>query len=134
MRDDRGQTTAFVAVLLSAFLLCLGLVFDGGGMLRSRNEAAVLAQEAARAGAQQIDWAAYRAGGDAVGLDPAAAASAAQSFLAASGATGTVSVSGDTVTVTCSVSYSYVLLPMGSTTVGATATARPHTQPTSSSL
>ncbi|WP_255459304.1 MULTISPECIES: TadE/TadG family type IV pilus assembly protein [unclassified Nocardiopsis] len=130
MRDDRGQTTAFVAVLASAFLMCLGLVYDGGGLLRSRNEAAVLAQEAARAGAQQIDWAAYRAGSDTVGLDSGAAAAAARAFLSSSGATGTVSVSGDTVTVTSSVDYSFVLLPMASTTVGATATARPYTQPT----
>jgi Flp pilus assembly protein TadG len=128
--DDRGQTTAFVAILASAFLLCLGLVTDGGGLLRARNEAATLAQEAARAGVQQLDWSSYREGTSEVALDPSAASAAAQSFLSAAGATGTVAVSGDTVTVTCSVDYSFTLLPMGSTTVDATATARPHTQPT----
>jgi Flp pilus assembly protein TadG len=116
--------------MASAFILCLGLVTDGGGVLRARNEAATLAQEAARAGAQQLDWAAYREGMTEVALDPAAASAAAHSFLNAAGATGTVSVSGDTVTVTCSVSYSFTLLPMGSTTVDSMATARPHTQPT----
>ncbi|ADH66668.1 MULTISPECIES: TadE/TadG family type IV pilus assembly protein [Nocardiopsis] len=128
--DDRGQTTAFVAILASAFLLCLGLVTDGGGLMRARNEAATLAQEAARAGVQQLDWSSYREGTNEVALDPSAASAAAQSFLNAAGATGTVAVSGDTVTVTCSVDYSFTLLPMGSTTVDATATARPHTQPT----
>jgi len=128
--DDRGQTTAFVAILASAFLLCLGLVTDGGGLLRARNEAATLAQEAARAGVQQLDWASYREGTSEVALDPSAASAAAQSFLNAAGATGTVSVSGDTVIVTCSVGYSFTLLPGGSTTVDSTATARPHTQPT----
>ncbi|NYH54498.1 Flp pilus assembly protein TadG [Nocardiopsis arvandica] len=128
--DDKGQASAFVAVMASALLLCLGLVTDGGGVLRARNEAATLAQEAARAGAQQLDWAAYREGTDEVALDPSAASAAAHSFLGAAGATGTVAVSGDTVTVTCSVPYSFTLLPMGSTTVDATATARPHTQPT----
>lgn len=128
--DDRGQTTAFVAIMASAFLLCLGLVTDGGGLLRARNEAAVLAQEAARAGAQQLDWEAYREGTSGVELDASAAAEAARSFLAASGATGTVAVGGDTVTVTCTVSYSFTLMPMGTTTVDSTATARPHTQPT----
>jgi len=128
--EDRGQTTAFVAILVAAFLVCLGLVTDGGGLLRARNEAATLAQEAARAGVQQLDWASYREGTTEVALDPSAASAAAQSFLNAAGATGTVSVSGDTVTVTCSVGYSFTLLPMGSTTVDSTATARPHTQPT----
>lgn len=128
--DDRGQTTAFVAILAAAFILCLGLVTDGGGLMRARNEAATLAQEAARAGVQQLDWSSYREGTSEVALDASAASAAAQSFLSAAGATGTVAVSGDTVTVTCSVDYSFTLLPMGSTTVDATATARPHTQPT----
>ncbi|CAL9343603.1 TadE/TadG family type IV pilus assembly protein [Nocardiopsis dassonvillei] len=128
--DDKGQVSAFVAILVAAFILCLGLVTDGGGLMRARNEAATLAQEAARAGVQQLDWSSYREGTNEVALDPAAASAAAQSFLSAAGATGTVAVSGDTVTVTCSVDYSFTLLPMGSTTVDATATARPHTQPT----
>nr|WP_232238687.1 hypothetical protein [Nocardiopsis dassonvillei] len=106
------------------------MVTDGGGLMRARNEAATLAQEAARAGVQQLDWSSYREGTNEVALDPSAASAAAQSFLNAAGATGTVAVSGDTVTVTCSVDYSFTLLPMGSTTVDATATARPHTQPT----
>ncbi|RCV47809.1 hypothetical protein DEF23_10545 [Marinitenerispora sediminis] len=128
-RDDRGQVTAFVVVMTGAFVLCLGLVLDGGGALRARNEAAILAQEAARVGAQQIDWAAYRAG-DTTRLDAVAAGAAARGFLNSSGADGTVSVNGDTVTVTCSVDFSFVLLPMPATSVDATASARPYTEPT----
>ncbi|MDA0566139.1 hypothetical protein LG943_17720 [Streptomonospora sp. S1-112] len=128
-RGDSGQATAFVVVLAVAFLLCLGLVFDGGGLLRARSSAHLMAQEAARVGVQQIDWAAYRSGAEEVGLDPVEASRAAQAFLADAGATGTVTVDGDTVTVTCSVDYGFALLPIGSTTVEATATARPYTSP-----
>ncbi|GLU47477.1 pilus assembly protein TadG-related protein [Nocardiopsis ansamitocini] len=127
--SDRGQVTAFVVVMVSAFVMCLGLVLDGGGALRAKNRASLLAQEAARVGAQQLDWAAYRAG-DPVAIDAAAAVGAAQGFLASSGASGSAEVSGDTVTVTTSVSYSFVLLPLGNTTVSGTASARPYSGPT----
>lgn len=128
--DDDGQATAFIVVLTTAFVFCLGLVFDGGGLLRSHTQALALSQEAARVGTQQLDWAAYREGGDSVRLDPAAAAAAAQGFLSASGATGSVSVDGDTVTVTAQVPYTFTLLPLGTTTTESTASARPYTQPT----
>lgn len=127
-RDDRGQVTAFVAVMAAAFILCLGLVYEGGELLQERRRTAALAQEAARVGAQQLDWNAYREGTEEVPLDPAAAAAAAQAFLSSAGATGTVSVSGGTVTVTCTSSYSFTLVPAGSTTVETTATARPYTR------
>ncbi|MDT0303623.1 TadE/TadG family type IV pilus assembly protein [Streptomonospora wellingtoniae] len=128
-RSEGGQATAFVVVMTAAFLLCLGLVFDGGGVLRAHTRADLLAQEAARAGVQHIDWEAYRAGSRQVDLDPIAAGAAARAFLTDSGTTGTVSVEGDTVTVTCSIGYDFALLPIGSTTVEATATARPYNRP-----
>ncbi|TMZ46731.1 hypothetical protein EMG21_32170 [Klebsiella pneumoniae] len=110
-------------------MLCLGLVYDGGQVLRTKDRATVLAQEAARAGAQQIDWAAYREGEGAT-LDPLAAGRAARAFLADTGTGGTVSVSGETVTVTCSLSHDFTLLPLGSVTVDGTASARPFSEPT----
>ena len=99
-RSESGQATAFIVVMTAAFLLCLGLVFDGGGVLRADTRAHLLAQEAARAGVQHIDWQDYRSGAQQVSLDPIAAGAAARAFLADSGTTGTVSVEGDTVTVT----------------------------------
>ena len=129
-RDDRGQVGAFVAVMAVAFTVCLGLVYEGGELLQARRQSAELAQEAARIGAQQLDWDAYREGTGEVPLDPVAAAAAARSFLTSAGATGTVNVSGSTVTVTCTVPYSFTLLPAGPTTVETTATARPYTQTT----
>ncbi|MDE3721967.1 MULTISPECIES: TadE/TadG family type IV pilus assembly protein [Nocardiopsis] len=128
--DDRGQVTAFVAIMALSFIVCLGLVYEGGELLQARRQTATLAQEAARVGVQQIDWDAYREGAQEVPLDGSAAVAAAQAFLAAAGATGTVTVSGDSVTVTCTLPYSFTLIPAGSTTVETTATARPYTQAT----
>ncbi|GAA4956741.1 hypothetical protein GCM10023224_48230 [Streptomonospora halophila] len=127
-RSEEGQATAFVVVMTAAFLMCLGLVLDGGGALHAHGRAQLLAQEAARAGVQQIDWEEYRSGAQEVDLDPVAAGAAARTFLADAGAAGTVTVEGDTVTVTCSVPYDFALLPLGSAALEATASARPYSQ------
>lgn len=96
---DSGQVTAFVAILLAGILLLAGLVLDGGLALGAKVAAISHAQSAARAGAQQLDLATYRARGT-VRLDPDAAATAARAYLAAVGARGTVSATRDTVRVT----------------------------------
>jgi len=97
---EQGQVTAFVVIIMAAFLAFAGLVYDGGNALAAKTAAIDEAQEAARAGAQQINLAAFRATGQ-VTLDPAAAAAAARAYVAAAGGgdTATVTVTGDTVTV-----------------------------------
>lgn len=97
--DDSGQVTVFVVGIMVALLLLAGLVVDGGDVLAAREMAIDNAQAAARAGAQAISISSYRSSGEVV-LDPAAAESAADSYLRGVGDQGTVTVSGDTVTVT----------------------------------
>ncbi|MFJ9544069.1 TadE/TadG family type IV pilus assembly protein [Streptomyces sp. NPDC101225] len=101
--DDRGGVTVFVAVCVIALLGIIGVAVDGGSTMRATERADYLAGEAARAGGQAIDPA-DAISGRAIVVDPQAAAAAAQAYLRAAGATGTVSVSGDskrlTVTVT----------------------------------
>ncbi|MEZ5219626.1 MAG: pilus assembly protein TadG-related protein [Ilumatobacteraceae bacterium] len=75
-RSDTGSITAFVAALTVGLILGAGLVYDGGRIISARNEAADLAENAARAGAQEIVD--IRAGS--WHLDPAAAASTANAF------------------------------------------------------
>lgn len=87
LREDRGQVTAFVVIITLALILLFALVAEGGAALSTRSRALSLAQEAARAGAQQLDLAAYRAGQTAT-LNAPAAEQAAQSFLHRSGADG----------------------------------------------
>lgn len=126
-QDQSGRVTAFVVIIVTAVLLFAGLVLDGGLALAAKVRALGEAQEAARAGAQEIDLTAYRANG-ALRLEPQQASAAARNYLAAAGHTGTVSVAGNTVNVTVTVSQSTQLLPLigiGSITVTATGQAQP---------
>lgn len=121
--DDRGSVTVWAISATVACMLLVGLVLDGGTMLRARSDAFSVASAAARAGAQQLDPAAA-VEGNAV-LDPDAAQQAALDYLADRGATGTVTVTGDsiTVTVTSSVDLQLLSLAGGDTaTFAATAT------------
>lgn len=125
--DQSGRVTAFVVIIVTAVLLFAGLVLDGGLALAAKVRALGEAQEAARAGAQEIDLTAYRANGT-LRLEPQQASAAARNYLAAAGHTGTVSVAGNTVNVTVTVSQSTQLLPLigiGSITVTATGQAQP---------
>ena len=95
--DDRGSATVWmIGVVVCAFLM-IGLVLDGGTMLRARSDAFSAASAAARAGAQQLDPASAVEG--AAVLDPIAAERAAHDYLTAQDMQGTVRVNGDMVTV-----------------------------------
>ncbi len=96
---DSGQVTVFVVIIATACVFAAGLVYDGGRALAVKVEAVSHAQSAARAGAQELDLATYRAHGI-VQLDPDAAVAAARGYLAAVGARGTVSATRETVHVT----------------------------------
>jgi len=102
VRGEEGQVTAFVVVAVTGLLLVAALVLDGGNALAARSRAIGIAEEAARAGCQQIDLAAYRAGRP-LTLDPPAAERAVRDYLAAAGAGGQVVVDDGAVTVTATV-------------------------------
>jgi Flp pilus assembly protein TadG len=110
-RDEQGRVTAFVVIVSAACLLCAGLVLDGGMALAAKVRAIGQAQEAARAGAQQLDLATYR-DTSSVTLQPAAAITAAQRYLASVGATGTATVAGNTVSVVVTAQQPTELLGM----------------------
>jgi hypothetical protein len=124
---DSGQVTAMVVIMMAALILLAGLVLDGGLVLAARGNALTLAQEAARAGAQGIDLAAYRQNGALV-LLPAEAEADARGYLAAAGTQGTVRVTGDMVTVTVTITQPMQILSVAglrAVTVHATASAVP---------
>jgi Flp pilus assembly protein TadG len=102
-RREEGQITPFAVVMVLALLMIAGLVLDGGLALAAKVRAIDEAQEAARAGAQQLDLTAYRDRGQVV-LVPDQAVDAARAYLAATGnpdaASATVTVTGDRVAVT----------------------------------
>ena len=108
---ESGMVTAFVVVFTMALLVMAGLVFDGGLALSAKVQAIDDAQAAARAGAQAIDIPLYRATGQ-ITLDPTQAIADAESYLAQSGHTGTVTVNGDQVTVTVTIDQPTQLLSL----------------------
>jgi hypothetical protein len=125
--DEDGRVTAFVVIVITAVLAFGGLVLDGGLALAAKVRAIGEAQEAARAGAQEIDLAAYRANGT-LRLEPQQASVAARAYLAAAGHSGTVSIAGNTVKVTITISQSTQLLGLigiGSITVTGAGQAEP---------
>jgi len=96
--DERGSATIWMVSVVMATFVLIGLVVDGGSMLRVRSDAFAAAGAAARAGAQELDDDAAVEGHTV--LDPIAARRAALAHLESLGYQGSVSVSGETVTVT----------------------------------
>lgn len=79
-------------------ILFIGIVVDGVAVIKAQRTAQTVAAEAARTGGQQLYGPAAMRGLP-TELDPAAAAAAAQAYLAAHEMTGTVRVEGDVVIV-----------------------------------
>ncbi|MBF4161776.1 pilus assembly protein TadG-related protein [Nocardioides acrostichi] len=101
-RGERGTATAFIVGLAVTMLACAGLVVDGGGALNARSRLADDAEQAARAGAQQLDIAELRNDGAAgrVELDPTVARDRAAAYLVGRGyRVADIDVTGNTVTV-----------------------------------
>ncbi|MEV0220726.1 hypothetical protein [Streptomyces sp. NPDC050704] len=125
--DDHGQVTAFLVNVAVAVVMFAGLLLDGGLALAAKVRALGEAQEAARAGAQALDLAAYR-NHNIVRLVPDRARTRAQEHLVTTGDSGTVTVTADTVTVTVMVrqrTHLLGVLGMDSLTVTGTGTAHP---------
>lgn len=110
LRGDGGALSLFVAISAVAMLTIVGLVVDGGARLRAIENADALAQEAARAGGEQIDQAAALQG--TLKVDPVAAASAAQAYLTQNNipCSGCVQTTDTTVTVDVTTDYQTLLL------------------------
>lgn len=96
----------FYCVAALCIILVIGLVADGGGALNAAARADDVAQEAARAGGQQID-AGKAIPGDAVVVDPDAATRAARAYLNREHVQGEVAVSEDGTTLTVRVEGIY---------------------------
>ena len=69
-RGDSGTLSLFVVLFTPVVVLLAALLVDGGIAINARERAADVAQQAARAGANDLDVAALRSG--AVELDPGA--------------------------------------------------------------
>lgn len=110
----------FFIIVTLAVVAAAGLVVDGGRKMTALAEARDVADNAARACAQNLDATAARTGR--TSLDTSSAVSAGQDFLAVAGVAGTV-IASDGVepgcVVTTTITVSNVFLP-GSFTVSST--------------
>jgi Flp pilus assembly protein TadG len=131
LRHDRGSATGWAIGIVLVVALLAGAVLDGGNAMAARVQALDIAQQAARAGANQLDLAALRNHGQ-VRLNPNAARDAAQAFLAQAGVTGTATATATQVSVTVTRAQPTLLLQavgIGVISVTATASAVPATSP-----
>ncbi|WP_395107564.1 TadE/TadG family type IV pilus assembly protein [Actinomadura sp. SCN-SB] len=92
-RRDQGSLNVFAVVITLVVVIFFGAIVDFGQKLQARHDAYAIAQEAARAGAGQVDLDHAYAEGRFV-VDHARSVRAAQSHLRASGQTGSVTVIG----------------------------------------
>jgi hypothetical protein len=119
-RSDEGIVTIWTVVVAGACLLMVGLVLDGGTILRARSSAYDLAGGAARVGAQELDEQALAEGR--VVVDHDAAREAALAWLAERDAGGSVAVDGTEVTVSVRRQVDFQVLKVASVEVEETAT------------
>lgn len=122
---DEGTLTLFTAIVAIALLAVIAFVVDAGEKLQAGQQAQALAQEAARAAADEVNTSAAYAGSGPLTINPAQAVAAAEQYLSQSGHTGTVIVTGNTtvqvtVTVTNPAAFTAIL---GISTVSSTETA-----------
>jgi hypothetical protein len=122
--SDRGSVTIFVAVLAAGFIAAAGLAYDGAQKLGAVAEARDLADNAARACAQEIDDEATVSTGQ-VRLAGGDAQARARAYLAGFGLSpALVSVTDDVCEVTVNLTVSTRLLPGGPWEVSATERAQ----------
>src|SRR3954451_15634808 len=97
---DDGVVSVVLVLLAAAFLALAGLVWDGGRAITARQHAADLAEQAARAGADDLDLNAIRDGGVGTIDVPRATVDACHYVhVAAPGSGCTATATGQAVTV-----------------------------------
>ena len=124
-RDEAGAVAPMLVILVVSIIALSGLTFDGGRILAGRREAQDAATQAALAATSAIDITAVRQG--ASSLDPATAVSAAESYLAVNGYSGTATVQAGQIVVTVSLTVDMSILSsvgIGPKTVTGVASAR----------
>jgi hypothetical protein len=122
--DQRGSISGFVVVLLIAVMGFAGLVIDGARIVATKVSAADHAENAARAGAQEVE----RLRSGVFVLDPTKAEAAAQAYLAAHGIDGFATASPNKIVVTVTSTVSTTLLSLvgvSSKTITATRSSTP---------
>ena len=106
---DRGSISLWAALAAFCMIVIVGIAVDFGGQAVAEQRARTVAAQAARAAGQQLQLDAVARAGTAQ-TDTSRAVTAATTFLAQAGQTGTARVAGNTITVTVTSSYRCVFL------------------------
>lgn len=125
---ERGSISGFVVVLTMTFVACAGLAFDGGRMIALRTELADGAENAARAGAQEVK--SLRSGDPT--LDIATATRTAEEYLSRFDLSGVVNADTEKISVTVRAEIQMTLLGLfgfNSKSLSVTRIAQPFTNP-----
>jgi len=96
MNGEAGSLSVLMPLLAVLALIVIGFGFDGANVLTAKRRGINVAEQAARAGAGQLDLASIRAGGT-YRIDPAKARQAAQQYLAQTGYAGQVRLGRDRI-------------------------------------
>lgn len=110
IKGERGEAPLLLVLLVPVLFLVLGLVVDGGGKVRADEQATLIAQSAARAGANA---GVGQGAGERLVIDRSRAVAAARSYLSQAGATGSVRVRDGVVEVDVIVPYEAKILRVG---------------------
>jgi len=95
MRNSRGSLSALTVCLVLSMMALIGLVLDGGATINNYVRLSDIAENAARAAAQEISG--VRTGD--IQIDNRAAVIVGQEYLRMRGVSGTVTTSSDSVVV-----------------------------------
>ncbi len=106
--DDQGSLSLMLAIVAVAIFAVLALVVDGGGRLQALAKAEGTAQEAARTGAQSLDYGQAISGNGFTVDTTGQAVTAAQAYLRQAGVSGTVTPQGNRLDVTVTATYTPV--------------------------
>ena len=129
---DQGSATVFVVGFAIVLFACAGLAIDGGRAINARDRVNDVAEQAARAGAGQLDDTSLRAVDGSVVLDESAAKLEAERFVKQANPEYIVNATPSPGSVTVQVEWTYPTAILGiigvnSLAVSGTATAGPAT-------
>jgi Flp pilus assembly protein TadG len=93
---EAGSLSVAMPLVVILALVVIGFAFDGANVLSAKRRGINVAEQAARAGAGQLDLAALRSAG-AYRIDPARARQAASNYLAQAGYPGQVRLGRDAI-------------------------------------
>ena len=127
--NERGSVSLWAVLIVAAFTLIAGIAVDLTGQINAKMRATDVAAQAARIAGQQIDTDTLMSGQPTTRVNTARARSAALTYIAGAGMTGTVTTDAGArqLQITTTARYAPIFLGsigLGPFTVTGTSTAR----------